>query len=218
MEISIHFENVNKSFNHKLIFSDLSYTFYQRNYHLIGKNGVGKSTLLRLIAGLDSPDSGSILINNQYAVGDSNLNAKQIFYIPDDLEIYPFLKGMEFLLWIGRARASNMNEINEVVEKLELKAHQHTYISEMSFGTKKKFLLASALIGNPDFIVLDEPLNGLDKHSQVVLLTLLNEKAISSGIILTTHHDSEIDLLKPVKIQVLKNKLIEEESMSYEVV
>ena len=91
MEISIHFENVDKSFNHKLIFSDLSFTFYKRNYHLIGKNGVGKSTLLRLIAGLDLPDSGSILINNHYAVGDSSLNAKRIFYIPDDLEIYPFL-------------------------------------------------------------------------------------------------------------------------------
>jgi ABC-2 type transport system ATP-binding protein len=218
LEINIHFENIDKSFNHKLIFSDLSYIFYKRNYHLIGKNGVGKSTLLRLIAGLDSPDSGSILINNHYAVGDSNLNAKRIFYIPDDLEIYPFLRGMEFLLWIGRARSSTMDQINEVVEKLELKAHQNTCISEMSFGTKKKFLLASALIGNPDFIVLDEPLNGLDKHSQMVLLTLLNEKSKSSGIILTTHHDSEIDLLKPIKIQVLKNKLIEEESIPHGVI
>lgn len=218
MEINIHFRNVDKSFNRKLIFSDLSYTFYRGNYHLIGKNGVGKSTLLRLIVGLDSPDSGSIVINNHYAVGDSNLNAKRIFYIPDDLEIYPFLKGMEFLLWIGRARFSTMNEINNVIEKLELKEHQNTCISELSFGTKKKFLLASALIGNPDFIVLDEPLNGLDKDSQMVLLTLLNEKSKSSGIIFTTHHDAEIDLLKPIKIQVLKNKLIEEERISHEVI
>ena len=218
MEISICIENVDKSFNHKLIFSDLSYVFYKRNYHLIGKNGVGKSTLLRLIAGLEIPDNGTIMINNHYAVGDSDLNAKRIFYIPDDLEIYSFLKGVEFLSWIGRARTIALNEINEVVERLELKSHQNTHISEMSFGTKKKFMLASALIGNPDFIVLDEPLNGLDKHSQVVLLTLLNEKSKSSGIILTTHHDSEIDLLKPIKIQVLKNKLIEEESMSHEVV
>lgn len=213
MEISIHFENVGKSFNHKLIFSDLSYTFYQRNYHLMGKNGVGKSTLLRLIAGLDSPDSGSILINNHYSVGDSSHNAKRIFYIPDDLDIYPFLKGIEFLSWIGRARASTLTEINEIIDKLELGAHQNTCISDMSFGTKKKFLLASALIGKPDFIVLDEPLNGLDKHSQFVLLTLLNEKASSSGIIFTTHHDSHINLLKPIKIQVLEKKLIEEERM-----
>ncbi|WP_133130205.1 ABC transporter ATP-binding protein [Legionella yabuuchiae] len=218
MEISIQFKNVSKSFNKKLIFSDLSYLFYQRNYHLIGKNGAGKSTLLRLIAGLESPDTGSIMINNQYLVGDSSLNAKQIFYIPDDLAIYPFLTGIEFLSWIGRARTSTLNEINEVIDRLELRVHQSTPIADMSFGTKKKFLLASALIGKPDFIVLDEPLNGLDKHSQCVLLTILKEKASFAGIILTTHHDSNIDLLEPIKIQVLQNKLVEEKSMAHDAV
>lgn len=218
MEISIQFKDVSKSFNYKLIFSDLSYSFYQHNYHLIGKNGVGKSTLLRLIAGLDSPDAGSILINNHYLVGDSSLNAKRIFYIPDDLAIYPFLTGIEFLSWIGRARTSIPDEINEVIDRLELRTHQNISISDMSFGTKKKFLLASALIGKPDFIVLDEPLNGLDKQSQYVLLTMLKEKASSSGIILTTHHDSNIDLLEPIKIQVLENILVEEESMARDVV
>lgn len=213
MDISIQLKKVSKSFHHKLIFSELSYVFYQRNYHVIGKNGTGKSTLLRLIAGLDSADAGSILINNRYPVGESNLNARRIFYIPEDLPIYPFLKGIEFLSWIGRARASTPDEINEVIERLELRTHQDSPIADMSFGTKKKFLLASALIGKPDFIVLDEPLNGLDKHSQYVLLTMLKEKSASSGIILTTHHDSNIDLLDPVKIQILEQILIEERGL-----
>lgn len=209
MEISIQYKNVSKSFNHKLIFSDLSYTFYQRIYHLTGKNGVGKSTLLRMIAGMDSPDSGSIIINNQYAVGDRRLNAQRIFYIPDNLDLYPFLKGIEFLSWIGHARSSSVNEINVIMEKLELTPHKNICISDLSFGTKKKFLLASALIGKPDFIVLDEPLNGLDKHSQSVLLDLLLGQSRSSGIIFTTHHDSNIDLLNPIKLQILEHKLIE---------
>lgn len=218
MEISIQFEKVSKSFNQKLIFSDLSYSFYQRNYHLIGENGAGKSTLLRLIVGLESPDTGSIIMNNPYLVGDSRLNAKQIFYVPDDLAIYPFLTGIEFLSWIGRARTSTLNEINNVLDRLELKAHQNTSIADMSFGTKKKFLLASALIGKPDFIILDEPFNGLDKHSQCVLLAILKERASFAGIILTTHHDSNIDLLEPIKIQILQNKLVEGESIAHNIV
>ncbi|KTC93177.1 MULTISPECIES: ABC transporter ATP-binding protein [Legionella] len=213
MEISITLKKINKSFKDKTIFSDLSYEFYKNNYHLVGKNGVGKSTLLRLLVGLDSPDSGSILLNNQFLM-DSNTNqyAKKIFYVPDDLDIYPFLTGLEFLSWITKVRTNNPDEINTLIDKLELKQSQNTSIADMSFGTKKKFLLASALIGQPDFIILDEPFNGLDKHSQQVLLTILEEKAVSSGIIVTTHHDSNLALLNPLKIQILDKKLSQEEA------
>ena len=80
----------------------------------------------------------------------------------------------------------------------------------MSFGTKKKFLLASALVGKPDFIILDEPLNGLDKHSQQVLLTVLKEKSCDSGLIFSTHHDSNIALLDPIRVQISNCKLTDE--------
>ena len=209
MEHSIQLININKSFSNKVVFSNLSYNFGQNNYHLIGKNGAGKSTLLRLIVGLDVIDSGSIIIN-----GKNNTNTKQIYYVPDDLEIYPFLTGDEFLSWIAKARFSTSSELNKVIEQLELKIHLNTSIANMSFGTKKKFLLASALIGSPDFIILDEPLNGLDKNSQQVLLTILKEKSCSTGIIFSTHHDANIELLSPIKVQILNNKLIEENCVS----
>lgn len=196
-----------------MIFSNLSYNFGQNNYHLIGKNGAGKSTLLRLIVGMDVIDSGTIIIN-----GQNNTDTKQIYYVPDDLEIYPFLTGDEFLSWIAKARFSTPNELNKVIEQLELKIHLNTSIADMSFGTKKKFLLASALIGNPDFIILDEPLNGLDKNSQQVLLSILKEKAFNTGIIFSTHHDANIELLSPIKVQILNNKLIEEKNCVSEVI
>lgn len=212
MENSIQLININKSFSNKVVFSNLSYNFGQNNYHLIGKNGAGKSTLLRLIVGMDVIDSGAIIIN-----GQNNNNTKQIYYVPDDLEIYPFLTGDEFLSWIAKARFSTPNELNKVIEQLELKIYLNTSIADMSFGTKKKFLLASALIGSPDFIILDEPLNGLDKNSQQVLLSILKEKACNTGIIFSTHHDANIELLSPIKVQILNNKLIEENNCVSEV-
>ena len=210
MENSIRFNNVNKSFSNKVIFSDVTYNFYKQNYHLIGKNGIGKSTLLRLMVGLDSVDSGHIIINNDVQVENNNYNAKRIYYVPDDLAVYPFLSGNEFFSWIAKARPSTLKEMTDVIDRLELRAYLNTYIADMSFGTKKKFLLASALIGTPDFIILDEPLNGLDKHSQQVLLTVLKEKSCHSGLIFSTHHDSNIAILDPIRVQISNCKLIDE--------
>jgi ABC-2 type transport system ATP-binding protein len=210
LENSIRLDRVKKSFSNKVIFSDVSYDFFKKNYHLIGKNGVGKSTLLRLIVGLDTVDSGHILFNNDFNVGSYNRQAKQIYYVPDDLAVYPFLTGNEFFSWIAKARSSTQEEMNDVIERLELRNYLNTYIADMSFGTKKKFLLASALIGTPDFIILDEPLNGLDKHSQHVLLTILKEKSYNSGLIFSTHHDSNIALLDPIRVHISNCKLVDE--------
>jgi ABC-2 type transport system ATP-binding protein len=74
----------------------------------MGKNGSGKSTLLRLLVGMDVIDSGTILIN-----GHNNNNTKQIYYVPDDLEIYPFLTGDEFLSWINNKLIEENNCVSE---------------------------------------------------------------------------------------------------------
>lgn len=205
----IQLQKVNKAFTDKVLFANLSYTFQKQAYHIIGKNGTGKSTLLRLLVGLDTPDSGLIILNNHYSVSDNSVNAKNLFYVPDDLAVYPFLTGKELLSWLAKVRTNNVDEMNHIFERLELQPHLNTRISDMSFGTKKKFLLSSALIGQPDFIILDEPLNGLDKKSQQTLLILLQEKAIHCGIILTTHHDAHLDLLNPVKIELAGHCLVD---------
>lgn len=209
MASHLQLQKVNKAFANKVLFANLSYTFQQQAYHIIGKNGTGKSTLLRLLVGLDTPDSGSIILNNHYLVSGHRVNAKNLFYVPDDLDVYPFLTGKEFLSWLAKARTNNVDEMNQILERLELQPHLNTRIADMSFGTKKKFLLSSALIGQPDFIILDEPLNGLDKKSQQALLMLLQEKAIHCGIILTTHHDAHLDLLGPIKIELIEHRLVD---------
>ncbi|CAM2791687.1 ABC transporter ATP-binding protein [Legionella worsleiensis] len=205
----IQLQNVNKAFADRVVFENLSYTFQKRAYHIIGKNGSGKSTLLRLIVGLDAPDSGFILINNRSYTAKNTIKPNNLFYVPDDLAVYPFLTGKELISWLAKARTQNDDEVNQIFERLELQAHLNTRISEMSFGTKKKFLLSSALIGQPDFIILDEPLNGLDKKSQRMMLTILQEKAANCGIILTSHHDDFFDELNPVRPELAEHRLFE---------
>ncbi|KTD35037.1 putative ABC transporter ATP-binding protein AlbC [Legionella nautarum] len=79
----------------------------------------------------------------------------------------------------------------------------------MSFGTKKKFILVTALMGNPDFIILDEPLNGLDQNSQSVLINSLEEKSKQCGLILTCHEEDKVSRLQPKTLQLTNQQLIE---------
>lgn len=209
MNINIQLTHVSKTYEHRQLLNNISYQFTKNIYHIIGSNGVGKSTLLRLLVGLELPDSGSVIINGHTEVSSHNLMAKNIYYVPDDLEVYPFLTGKEFLNWIAQARPTHSGEIENILECFYLNLHTNTKISNMSFGTKKKFLLASALIGTPDFIILDEPMNGLDQNCQHVLLTILTEKSKNSGLILTCHEEDKIAQLHPYKLQLSNQQLTE---------
>ncbi|MFC3909046.1 ATP-binding cassette domain-containing protein [Legionella dresdenensis] len=209
MNSNIGLTNVCKNYGHNQILHMVTYQFTKDIYHIIGSNGAGKSTLLRLLAGLECPDSGTVMLNDSLAVNAQNIMARNIHYVPDDLEIYPFLTGLEFINWIGKARVSNNHEIETIITNFQLNQHLNTKISAMSLGTKKKFILATALMGTPDFIILDEPLNGLDQHSQLVLLNSLKDKAKQCGLILTCHEKDKAYQLQPRTLQLANQQLTE---------
>lgn len=213
METNICFSNVSKSYSKSIIFNDISYVFSKSIYHLTGQNGTGKSTLLRMMVGLETPDSGLITLNNQPVSNASTLASRGISYIPDNLDIYPFLTGKAFLNWILQLNTSDRLPINSIVESFKLKQHLETKFSDMSLGTKKKFLVATAFIGTPKFIVLDEPMNGLDDEAQNFLIKLLAERAKYSGIILTSHDEDKVTALQPQKLLIIDKTVAAQDAL-----
>lgn len=161
-------------------------------YALLGPNGAGKTTTLRMVAGLLKPDGGTIRVFGVDALTGSASAKKVMAWLPDEPMLYDKLTAWEYLefiagLWgvdpkIARQRAE------ELLKFLDLWDHRNERCEGFSRGMKQKTSLAGALIHDPRFLMLDEPLTGLDAAIARQVKDLLQQRAHSGGsIILTTH-------------------------------
>lgn len=161
-------------------------------YALLGPNGAGKTTSLRMVAGLLQPDRGEISVFGHDALTHP-LEAKRITaWVPDEPMIYDRLTPLEYLefvagLW-GMDAARAQAKSAELLEWLQLAAHEHERCGGFSKGMRQKVALAGALVHDPSLIILDEPLTGLDAASaRLVKDVLLDRVRDGATVIMTTH-------------------------------
>ena len=138
----------------------------------LGPNGSGKSTTVKIITGLLEPSSGSVLFNGRPIGKDLAAFKRLVGYVPEEANLYPFLSGLEYLELVGRLRGLPSRVIAQRAEALleifSMKPHRHTAISTYSKGMRQRILLISALLHNPELIIFDEPLSGLDVTSAMI--------------------------------------------------
>ena len=161
----------------------------------LGPNGSGKSTTMKMITGLMEMTSGQILFNGERI--ESNLIAykQRLGYVPEEPHLYGHLTGLEYLIMIGQLRGLPKSETKDRIEGLlrlfNLLGDRHVAISSYSKGMRQKVLLASALLHNPDLLLLDEPFSGLDVGSALVLRSLIQELAARGKVVLFSSHELE---------------------------
>jgi ABC-2 type transport system ATP-binding protein len=131
-------------------------------YALVGANGAGKSTMIRMLTGLSLPDEGSVRICGDEMRRHSALAKRHFGYLPEELYFYQRLTGREYLLLVAGLKGCGAEGVDEEIEFFELKAVEHKWIGDYSLGMRKKLGLAAAFTGRPRVLILDEPLNGLD--------------------------------------------------------
>ncbi|MGI4719096.1 MAG: ABC transporter ATP-binding protein [Janthinobacterium lividum] len=161
-------------------------------YALLGPNGAGKTTTLRMVAGLVAPDAGRIEVLG-IDLAQAPVDAKRkLAYLPDDPMLYGKLKPTEYLefvagLWgVGAQEAEA--RARALLDWLDLSRHAHELTEGFSRGMKQKLALAGALIHEPELLILDEPLTGLDAAAaRQVKDLLLSHVAKGGTVILTTH-------------------------------
>ncbi|MEE3624550.1 ABC transporter ATP-binding protein [Nitrospirillum sp. BR 11752] len=161
-------------------------------YGLLGPNGAGKTTTLRMIVGLLKPDAGSVRVFGVDALADPIAAKRQVAWLPDEPLIYDKLTPLEFLefvagLW-GVPAAAASARAEELLHRLELWDHRAERCEGFSRGMKQKAALAGALIHDPQLLILDEPLTGLDAAIARAVKDILAERVRAGAtIILTTH-------------------------------
>ncbi len=157
---------------------------------LIGPNGAGKSSLLKAMVGLISNYSGQIFYDSLLLSDNRQAIKKQLGYAPEDIEMIPYLSGLEYLQMIADIRKldSDRARLAYLLQQLGLEEVQHKMVEGYSHGMRQKLSLAAALVGFPPVLILDEALNGLDSIALINVKKLLRELADKGyNIILSSH-------------------------------
>ena len=157
-------------------------------YALVGANGAGKSTLIRAIVGVSDPDSGQVMIRGENLPHHLPATKKHLGYLPEELIFYDQLTGIEYLRLVAGLKEAAPAQIDSEIEFFELSRVSDKLIGGYSLGMRKKLGLATAMVGSPAILVLDEPLNGLDVEMMRKLrLRLQAEREKERAMLISSH-------------------------------
>ena len=184
---------VTKKFNGLKAVDSLSLTIRPGEiFGLIGPNGSGKTTTIKMIAGLYRPDGGDVFVGGRDVVEYPTEAKRQIGYVPDEPTAYDRLTGREFLQFVGELfgleRGLRENRIDALLDSFGIRRLADGLFMGFSRGTKQKIVLCAALLHEPALLLIDEPMVGLDPQSVQVAKKLLRDYAARGGaIFLSTH-------------------------------
>ena len=158
---------------------------------LAGPNGAGKSTALRLMSGIDAPTSGSVAILGHPP--RAMAVRRRIGYLADSSDLFPFLDARETLEFFAASanlgRAERRDRSERLSERLGLAAFGKKRVKAYSMGMRRRLGLACVLIGQPDVLLLDEPISGLDPEGMNLFVELMREeKARGAALVFSSHH------------------------------
>lgn len=178
---------------------------------LVGPNGSGKTTLMNSISNSIKIDGGKIVIDNEQYDDEKIFN--KLTFFRDETILDFNMKGIDYLELIKNAYKKSTEDVNNICKKYEIEGFAHKRVGEYSLGMKKKLMLAMSFLPGNDYVLLDEPLNGLDPTSVIKTKNLLKEIAKKNvGIIISSHGLNDLDDISR-DILFLKDKKILEEKL-----
>ncbi len=186
-------EHLTKRYRKLVAVDDLSLTIAPGEFvGFIGPNGAGKSTTMGSIAGVINPDDGIVRVGDTDVLDDPIAARRHISFVPQHLELYDFLTGLEYLHFVADTRRVDHDvrdaQIEELLALCELEGARHRLVKEYSGGMARKLAISAALLGPPKLLLLDESFVGLDPESTFALRQRLMQFCDEGGAILLSSH------------------------------
>lgn len=200
----IELKNITLHQDKKAIFKDFSLHIAPgERLVILGESGSGKTTILRLIAGLISPDSGEVIINKRLATKDNHIllqpHQRDISMVFQDLALWPHLsvgENIEFGLKINKMpKKGRIDKVKTMLKMVGLEGYENRHIDTLSGGESQRTALARALALSPRILLLDEPLSSLDsKRNKALQKEIVRlQKALGFTLVYVTHNQKEAE-------------------------
>jgi ABC-2 type transport system ATP-binding protein len=179
---------------------------------LLGPNGSGKTTILRVLAGYLRPSDGAARISGLDVMDDARAARSRVGYVPEDVPLYGWMSVGEFLLFMARlkglAGAAAARAVDAATDRLVLGDVRRRLIGKLSRGYRQRVAIAQALLGNPVLLILDEPTNGLDPSQIIEMRGHIRALAGERSVLVTSHILGEIERVADRVAILLEGKLL----------
>ena len=190
-----------------------SYEFTPGIYGLLGPNGAGKSTLMNLITCNLKATSGDIRYGNALIQAMGKEYRSKLGFMPQQQNIYPRFTVERFLMYMaglkGLGSSEARNETDRLLEMVNLTADRKKRLGELSGGMKQRALLAQALLGKPEIIVLDEPTAGVDPKERIQMRNIISQVGFSCIIMIATHVVPDVQFIAKEILLLGKGQIID---------
>jgi len=187
---ALEVKNLSKSFRTIKAVDNVSFAVPEKSiFGLIGRNGAGKTTTIRMMMNIYSPDSGEVFLRGSKIGSEFK---SQVGYLPEERGLYKKMKVLDTLLYFAELKGKSGKEVlgkaMRYLERFDLKDRANSKVEDLSKGNQQKIQFITAILHNPEFLILDEPFSGLDPINTNLLKEIILEmKEEGKVIILSTH-------------------------------
>ena len=213
----IEARQLTKSFGQKVAVDGISFQVEQGEVlGFLGPNAAGKSTTMRMITGFLPPTSGTALVGGSDVIEDSLAARKKIGYLPENAPVYPDMPVIEFLDFVAEIRGFTGREkaqrIEETLERCFLGDVRYQTINTLSKGFKQRVCFAQSILHDPEYLVMDEPTDGLDPNQKHEVRAMIRDMARTKTIILSTHNLEEVEAVCTRAIIINRGRIAADDS------
>jgi heme exporter protein A len=192
-------ENLFRSFGPRRVLRDISFSLQTGDsLAVIGRNGSGKSTLLHILAGLTAPTRGKITFSCNDEKIDRREAKKRLSYVGPELTLYDSLTAIENLEFFATMRGISLDQalIQKILDMVGLEGRGDDYYRGYSSGMKQRLKYATALLNDPDYLLLDEPTSNLDEEGKKIVSQVITRQKENGILIIATNEKEEYDFAR----------------------